>query len=293
MDLLADFITDDRIGYCEQFAAAMAAMGRSLRDPVARGRRLPGRYDEPDGRILYTSDDRHAWPEMYFSGVGWVRFEPTPSARAGATPAWTRQSLDTASPSAAPEPGAAESPAPRPDRLPADAQQGDSSDGSGPVVAVRRARRPGCCSGSCPAWYGGPSGGVASRPTTRSTSPKGPGPSCAPPPWTSVSTGRTNAHRASRRAAWWARSVPRTRRSRRSKGCWCRWSEVATARRTGRRAIWSPSTRTSRSHTVETVESWRRMMLGSVDRERGWRGRLWPVSLVRGLRGPRWRRDGQ
>jgi hypothetical protein len=44
-----------------------------------------------------------------------------------------------------------------------------------------------------------------------------------------------------------------------------------------------------RSRTVETVESWRKVMLGSVDRERGWRGRLWPVSLVRGslLRGRR------
>ena len=36
-----------------------------------------------------------------------------------------------------------------------------------------------------------------------------------------------------------------------------------------------------RSRTVETVESWRRAMAGSVERERGWRGRIWPVSLVR------------
>ena len=41
-----------------------------------------------------------------------------------------------------------------------------------------------------------------------------------------------------------------------------------------------------RTQTVETVDSWRRMMLDSVQRERGLRGRLWPVSLVRG------RRDG-
>jgi len=37
----------------------------------------------------------------------------------------------------------------------------------------------------------------------------------------------------------------------------------------------------ARSRTVETVESWRKVMLGSVDRERGWRGRLWPMSLLR------------
>jgi hypothetical protein len=40
-----------------------------------------------------------------------------------------------------------------------------------------------------------------------------------------------------------------------------------------------------RSETVETVDAWRRVMTGSVDRERGWRGRLWPVSLVRRSRG--------
>ena len=43
------------------------------------------------------------------------------------------------------------------------------------------------------------------------------------------------------------------------------------------------------SRTVETVESWRSAMLDSVDRQRGWRGRLWPVSLVHGslMRGRR------
>jgi hypothetical protein len=37
----------------------------------------------------------------------------------------------------------------------------------------------------------------------------------------------------------------------------------------------------ARAHTVETVESWRRRMLASVDRKRGWRGRVWPVSVLR------------
>ena len=86
MDLLAAFVTNDRVGYCEQFAAAMAAMGRVLGIP---SRVVVGFLDgttQEDGRILYTSDDRHAWPEMYFTGVGWVRFEPTPGSRAGATP---------------------------------------------------------------------------------------------------------------------------------------------------------------------------------------------------------------
>ena len=33
--------------------------------------------------------------------------------------------------------------------------------------------------------------------------------------------------------------------------------------------------------TVQTVDTWRKVMVDSVDRERGWRGRLWPVSLLK------------
>ena len=115
MDLLAAFVTNDRVGYCEQFAAAMAAMGRVLGIP---SRVVVGFLDgstQDDGRILYTSDDRHAWPEMYFTGVGWVRFEPTPGSRAGATPSWTRQSADTAAPTDGPSEAASEQSAPRPE----------------------------------------------------------------------------------------------------------------------------------------------------------------------------------
>ncbi len=103
MDLLAAFVTDDRVGYCEQFAAAMAAMGRVLGIPSRVVVGLPVRHGQSDGRVLYTSDDRHAWPEMYFSGVGWVRFEPTPGQRAGATPPWTRQDANPVAPHQRPE----------------------------------------------------------------------------------------------------------------------------------------------------------------------------------------------
>ncbi len=125
MDLLAHFVTDDRVGYCEQYAAAMAAMGRALGIP---SRVVVGFLDgtaQPDGRILYTSDDRHAWPEMYFSGIGWVRFEPTPSERAGATPPWTRQDLSSRA-SSRPSPRAQPSPrrTPVPDTATADPNSG-------------------------------------------------------------------------------------------------------------------------------------------------------------------------
>jgi len=41
-----------------------------------------------DGSYLVTLRNAHAWPEVYFVGVGWVRFEPTPGPTGVATPAW-------------------------------------------------------------------------------------------------------------------------------------------------------------------------------------------------------------
>lgn len=86
MDLLTRFVTTEKAGYCEQFAAAMAVMGRVLNIPS----RVVVGFLEPDrqqgDQFVYTSDELHAWPEFYFAGFGWVGFEPTPSARIGATP---------------------------------------------------------------------------------------------------------------------------------------------------------------------------------------------------------------
>lgn len=109
MEAIAQFITTERFGYCEQFATAMATMARTLGIParVSVGFLGPTRLD--DGDLLYTSDDLHAWPELYFSGSGWVRFEPTPAARVNQTPSWTRERLDRSeqfgAPSAAPTAG--------------------------------------------------------------------------------------------------------------------------------------------------------------------------------------------
>ena len=102
-DELVNFLgneKDSRVGYCEQFAAAMALMGRSLGIPsrVAVGFLHP----ENTGKntFVYSSHDLHAWPEMYFGGTGWVRFEPTPQGRASSVPGYTTQRLPSADPSA-------------------------------------------------------------------------------------------------------------------------------------------------------------------------------------------------
>ena len=81
-----------RVGYCEQFAAAMALMGRAIGIPsrVAVGFLRPTKMDT--GRYVYSAHDLHSWPEMYFEGTGWIRFEPTPAQRASTIPGYTDQS---------------------------------------------------------------------------------------------------------------------------------------------------------------------------------------------------------
>ena len=70
-----------RKGYCEQFAATFAVMARTLGIPsrVAVGY-TPGRL-RSDGWYSVLGRNSHAWPEIWFDGIGWVAFEPTPSAR--------------------------------------------------------------------------------------------------------------------------------------------------------------------------------------------------------------------
>ncbi|MGZ5404310.1 MAG: transglutaminase family protein [Nocardioides sp.] len=104
-DELVAFLTEGdggRVGYCEQFAASMAVMARSLGIParVAIGFLTPKKI-APE-TYEYSSYDFHAWPELYFSGAGWVKFEPTPSDRAETVPAYTRGGLPIVEPTDAP-----------------------------------------------------------------------------------------------------------------------------------------------------------------------------------------------
>jgi transglutaminase-like putative cysteine protease len=77
-DALSAFLTSRR-GYCEQFAATMALMARKLgiASRVVVGY-TPGAA-QADGSYVVTGKNAHAWPELFFEGIGWVRFEPTPS----------------------------------------------------------------------------------------------------------------------------------------------------------------------------------------------------------------------
>ena len=107
-DALVDFLTVTREGYCEQFAAAMALMARSIGIPsrVAVGFLQPSQIG--GGQWQYSAHDLHTWPELFFPGSGWVRFEPTPADRAPDTPAYTDSELAPAQPTVAPSTGATE-----------------------------------------------------------------------------------------------------------------------------------------------------------------------------------------
>jgi transglutaminase-like putative cysteine protease len=79
----------ERRGYCEQFAGTYAAMARYLGLParVAVGF-TPGEEEEA-GLFTVRGLNAHAWPEVYFVGVGWVPFEPTPGRGAPNAEQWT------------------------------------------------------------------------------------------------------------------------------------------------------------------------------------------------------------
>jgi transglutaminase-like putative cysteine protease len=71
-----------RTGYCEQFAAAMAVLGRAVGIPsrVVWGF-TPGEVvTQQNGTPAVVVRDRnaHAWVEMWMDGFGWVKFDPTP-----------------------------------------------------------------------------------------------------------------------------------------------------------------------------------------------------------------------
>lgn len=86
-DIVATFL-EVRAGYCVQFASAMTLMARTLDIParIAVGFQPGDENPSVPGEFVVSSNDLHAWPELHFDGIGWVRFEPTPSR--GETPGY-------------------------------------------------------------------------------------------------------------------------------------------------------------------------------------------------------------
>lgn len=120
-DAVSTFL-DTRVGYCVQFATTMITMARTLDIPsrLAVGY-LPGE-SRGTGTYIVGGADAHAWPELWFPSVGWVRFEPTPSVQSGAPPRYSTDAAlqsaveadetDSSTPTPAPTTSPSETPVP-------------------------------------------------------------------------------------------------------------------------------------------------------------------------------------
>ncbi len=70
---------ENRRGYCEQFASAYAAFARAIGLPARVAVGYTSGVLGDDGTYRVQGRHAHAWPEVYFDGIGWLPFEPTPS----------------------------------------------------------------------------------------------------------------------------------------------------------------------------------------------------------------------
>jgi hypothetical protein len=72
------FLFDLKKGYCDYYATAMTVMARAAGLPA----RLvtgyaSGSYDSYSAEYVIKEADAHSWTEIYFTGLGWIEFEPT------------------------------------------------------------------------------------------------------------------------------------------------------------------------------------------------------------------------
>ena len=177
---LEHFLFDCKAGYCQHFSGAMALLLRFGGVParVATGF-SPGGFRRRQGEWVVRDRDAHSWVEAWFDGIGWVTFDPTPSA----TPARSliaainapteSAASDSAADAAARQPGdpqpGGRAPRARPARRRAAPPPTSAATGARAVAvrarraraAARRDRRRWCCGGAAAAT------GPARRPADR------------------------------------------------------------------------------------------------------------------------------
>jgi len=86
------------------YAGTMALMARSLGIPSRVVIGFTSGQEVTDGEFVVQARNAHAWPELWMSGIGWVRFEPTPRYGAGvAQPDYSRDRNEPAVPDSEPE----------------------------------------------------------------------------------------------------------------------------------------------------------------------------------------------
>ncbi|MFB7646718.1 MULTISPECIES: transglutaminaseTgpA domain-containing protein [unclassified Streptomyces] len=144
-EAIANFLKEKE-GFCVHFSFSMAAMARTLGIPARVAVGFTPGTPRPDGTMSVGLRDAHAWPELYFEGVGWTRFEPTPTR--GSAPDYTRQQAPVGSPSSPAEPSkrASAEPSAQPSASdscpPADRRLGDCGPSAAAGVAGPTDRGP-------------------------------------------------------------------------------------------------------------------------------------------------------
>lgn len=81
-DFVDHFLFEGRSGYCTYFASAMTVLLRCAGIPAryVEGYAMPEEASSKNTYIV-TNKEAHAWTEVYFEGIGWIPFEPTPPYR--------------------------------------------------------------------------------------------------------------------------------------------------------------------------------------------------------------------
>ena len=89
-DPVAQFLFERKQGHCEYFASTMAVMLRinGIPSRVVTGF-LGGQLNPVSGWYLVRASNAHSWVEAWFSGRGWIAFDPTPNSTGiAAAPFW-------------------------------------------------------------------------------------------------------------------------------------------------------------------------------------------------------------
>ena len=78
IDILEWILFDLKQGFCNYYASAEVLMLRSIGIPARLAVGFAeGAFSPEDDAYIIRYYDAHAWPEVYFPGIGWVEFEPT------------------------------------------------------------------------------------------------------------------------------------------------------------------------------------------------------------------------
>ena len=76
---IVNFLTN-KVGFCQQYAAAMTWMVRAAGIPARVVFGFTNGTNRQENTYTLTNLNLHAWTEVYFTDIGWVPFDPTPAA---------------------------------------------------------------------------------------------------------------------------------------------------------------------------------------------------------------------